>query len=81
MSVTPAGETFVSYARRILELADEAILAVTAPEETTLLHVGFAGYLVPQQRFVNFLLACIEESYEKCKHIIFRNGHNGMPDS
>ena len=37
VSITPAGETFVSYARRILELADEAVLAVTAPDENALL--------------------------------------------
>ncbi len=43
VNVTPAGETFVSYARRILELADEAIMAVTSPAELTLLRVGFAA--------------------------------------
>ena len=48
VSLTPAGETFISYARRILEMADEAMLAVTAPEESTLLRVGFAEYLAPQ---------------------------------
>ena len=42
VSITVAGETFVSYARRILELADEAILAVTSPGEATVLRVGFA---------------------------------------
>ena len=49
MAVTPAGETFVSYARRILDLADEAALAVTSPDEKTLLRVGFAEYLAPQR--------------------------------
>ena len=63
-TVTPAGETFVSYARRILELADEAILAVTAPEETTLLRVGFAEYLVPQH--LHTLLARFRRAHPNC---------------
>ena len=64
ISVTPAGETFVSYARRILELADEAILAVTAPEETTLLRVGFTEYLVPQH--LHGLLARFRRAHPNC---------------
>jgi|TARA_R110002072_G_scaffold106760_11_gene233064 DNA-binding transcriptional LysR family regulator len=64
IAVTPAGEVFVSYARRILELADEAILAVTAPEETTLLRVGFAEYLVPQH--LHTLLASFRRAHPNC---------------
>ncbi|MEM9080302.1 MAG: LysR family transcriptional regulator, partial [Verrucomicrobiota bacterium] len=45
VSLTSAGETFLSYARRILELADEASLAVSAPDEKALLRVGFPNYL------------------------------------
>ena len=64
VSVTPAGETFVSYARRILELADEAALAVTAPEEATLLRVGFTEYLVPQH--LHTLLARFRRAHPNC---------------
>ncbi len=64
VSLTPAGETFISYARRILELADEAILAVTSPEETTLLRVGFAEYLVPQH--LHHLLARFRRAHPSC---------------
>ena len=64
ISVTPAGETFVSYARRILELADEAVLAVTAPGETTLLRVGFAEYLAPQH--LHTLLARFRRAHPNC---------------
>jgi DNA-binding transcriptional LysR family regulator len=64
ISVTPAGETFLSYARRILELADEAILAVTASEEAALLRVGFAEYLVPQH--LHTLLARFRRAHPNC---------------
>lgn len=64
VSITPAGETFVSYARRILELADEAILAVTSPEESTVLRVGFAEYLVPQH--LHSLLARFRRAHSNC---------------
>ena len=64
VSLTPAGETFVSYARRILELADEAVLAVTAPDKRMLLRVGFAEYLAPQH--VHSLLARFRRSHPHC---------------
>ena len=64
VSVTPAGETFLSYARRILELADEAILAVTAPDEPTRLRVGFAEYLAPQH--LHTLLARFRRAHPNC---------------
>ncbi len=64
LSLTPAGETFVSYARRILELADEAYLAVTAPDESTLLRVGFAEYLAPQH--LHTLLARFRRAHPNC---------------
>lgn len=48
VQVTQAGETFLSYARRILELADEAALAVSPRDEKDQLRVGFAEYLAPQ---------------------------------
>jgi DNA-binding transcriptional LysR family regulator len=64
LSLTSAGEIFVSYARRILELADEAVLAVTAPEEQTLLRVGFAEYIAPQH--VHSLLARFRRAHPHC---------------
>ena len=64
VAITATGETFVSYARRILELADEAILAVTSPNETTVLRVGFAEYLVPQ--YLHTLLARFRRAHPNC---------------
>lgn len=64
VSVTPAGEIFLSYARRILELSDEALLAVSAPEEKTLLRVGFAEYLAPQH--LPNLLARFRRAHPNC---------------
>ncbi len=64
LSLTPAGETFVSYARRILDLADEAFLAVTAPDDATLLRVGFAEYLAPQH--LHTLLARFRRAHPNC---------------
>lgn len=64
VSVTPAGEVFLSYAYRILELSDEAILAVTSPEESTLLRVGFAEYLAPQH--LHTLLARFRRAHPNC---------------
>tara|TARA_R110002096_G_scaffold16106_57_gene55379 strand:- start:546 stop:1436 length:891 start_codon:yes stop_codon:yes gene_type:complete len=65
VSVTPAGEIFLSYARRILELSDEALLAVSAPEEKTLLRVGFAEYLAP--RHLPNLLATFRRAHPNCE--------------
>ncbi len=48
VKLTPAGETFTSYARRIIELSDEGFAAVASPETTEPLRIGFAEYLVPQ---------------------------------
>ncbi|MFC5050500.1 LysR family transcriptional regulator [Rubritalea spongiae] len=64
VSLTSSGETFISYARRILELADEAALAVTAPDESTSLRVGFADYLAPQH--LHTLLARFRRAHPNC---------------
>lgn len=64
VSLTTAGESFLSYARRIIELSDEAILAVTAPDEKTLLRVGFAEYLAPQH--LPSLLARFRRAHPNC---------------
>ena len=52
---TDAGATLIGYARRLLDVADEAVLAVSAPGAGTPLRVGFAEYLVPAH--LHFLLA------------------------
>ncbi|MGE9270147.1 MAG: LysR family transcriptional regulator [Verrucomicrobiales bacterium] len=64
VQLTRSGEVFISYARRILQLADEAVLAVTAPEESTLLRVGFAEYLAPQH--LHTLLAQFRRAHPNC---------------
>ena len=48
----------------MLELADEAILAVSAPEEATLLRVGLAEYLAPQH--LHPLLARFRRAHPNC---------------
>lgn len=48
---TPAGEMFTAYARRILDLADEAYAAVCSPVISKPLRIGFAEYLVPQHLY------------------------------
>lgn len=63
-TLTPAGEVFVSYARRMLELADEAVLAVTSPEESTVLKVGFAEYLAPHH--LHRLLSRFRRAHPNC---------------
>ncbi|MFC7337805.1 LysR family transcriptional regulator [Haloferula chungangensis] len=65
LSLTPAGETFLSYARRILELADESMLALSAPEEGSLLRVGFAEYLAPQH--LHSVLARFRRAHPNCE--------------
>lgn len=64
VSVTTSGEAFLSYARRILDLADEAVLTVTAPEQNALLRVGFADYLAPQH--LHTLLARFRRAHPNC---------------
>jgi DNA-binding transcriptional LysR family regulator len=64
VTLTSAGETFLSYARRILALADEASLAVTAPDDAALLRVGFLEYLAP--RHLHTLLARFRKTHPNC---------------
>lgn len=45
--LTPQGETLLSYARRILALADEAMTALDAPPTKDPLRVGAASHLSP----------------------------------
>ena len=65
ITVTRAGESFLSYAYKILELADEAVLAATSPEETTLLRVGFGQFLVPYH--LHTLLARRKRARRVCR--------------
>jgi DNA-binding transcriptional LysR family regulator len=60
---TPAGEVFTAYARRILELADEAYTAVKSPEISNPLRIGFAEYLVPHHLYT--LLSRFKRRYHK----------------
>ena len=48
---THAGEVFIAYARRILDLADEAFAAVSSPVIDRPLRIGFAEYLVPHHLY------------------------------
>lgn len=64
VTVTRSGESFLSYAYKILELADEAVLAATSPEETTLLRVGFGQFLVPYH--LHNLLARFRRAHPNC---------------
>lgn len=61
---TQSGETLTAYARKILDLADEAALAVSAPTEPNPLRVGFAEYLVPQH--LHTLLARFRRAHPNC---------------
>ena len=62
--VTSAGEKFLSYARRILELADESVFTITEPENQSLLRVGFAEYLAPKH--LDMLLGRFREIHPNC---------------
>ncbi|GAB5470261.1 MAG: LysR substrate-binding domain-containing protein [Rhodospirillales bacterium] len=60
---TAAGETLLAYARRIVALADEAALAVGAPDAEGHLRIGFAEYLVPKH--LHELLARFRRAHPK----------------
>ncbi|SFL18824.1 DNA-binding transcriptional regulator, LysR family [Pseudovibrio ascidiaceicola] len=64
LSQTSEGEIFIGYARKILELADEAVLSVSAPKEQSMLRVGFAEYLVPQHLHIH--LARFKRAHPTC---------------
>lgn len=62
---TPEGETFIAYARRILELADEGLSAVTTPDVSEPLRIGFAEYLVPEH--LHIILSRFKRGQPKVK--------------
>lgn len=76
---TPAGETLIAYARQILGLADEAALAVSAPDEPNPLRVGFAEYLVPQH--LHTLLARFRRAHPNCDLSLVLGSGAGLLDS
>jgi len=63
VALTPSGEVFAAYARRILDLADEAYAAVSSPAVSKPLRIGFAEYLVPHHLYK--LLSRFKRRYPK----------------
>jgi DNA-binding transcriptional LysR family regulator len=49
LSLTPAGETLLGYARRILELNDESVRRVAEPPVAGEIRLGITEYFVPNQ--------------------------------
>ena len=65
VKLTPAGEIFTSYVRRIIELSDEGFAAVSSPENSEPLRIGFAEYLVPQH--LQKLLSRFKRGFPRAK--------------
>ena len=63
VAITAVGEKFTAYARRILNLADEAMLSISAPDLHERLRIGFAEYLAP--RHLHSLLARFGRAHPK----------------
>jgi len=51
VTLTPEGEVFSGYARKIIGLSDEGLSAVTTPVCAMPLRIGFAEYLVPRHLY------------------------------
>src|SRR5512144_1043719 len=49
LALTPAGETLLSYARRILDLNDESVRRIAEPPMTGLIRLGITEYFVPTE--------------------------------
>lgn len=64
VSLTPEGETFLSYARRTLDLIDEAVCALNPQGEKALLRVGIAEYLAPSH--LDTVLTRFQKKYPHC---------------
>jgi DNA-binding transcriptional LysR family regulator len=60
---TTDGEILTAYARRILDLADEAMTALSAPEVAAPFRVGFPEHLAPQ--LLHDLLARFQRAHPK----------------
>jgi DNA-binding transcriptional LysR family regulator len=65
VKLTPEGETFASYARKIIDLSDEGFAAVSTMDTTEPLRLGFAEYLVP--RHLKEVLTGLRKSLPKTK--------------
>lgn len=60
LQLTPEGERFLPYARRLLELQHEALHALQPAAEPVLWRVGFSEYFVPAR--LKALLALLQET-------------------
>src|SRR5512146_1706001 len=49
LALTPAGETLLGYARRILELNDESVRRMNEPPVTGQIRLGITEYFVPNE--------------------------------
>src|SRR6185436_19574751 len=49
LALTPAGETLLGYARRILELNDESVRRVAEPPVAGTISLGITEYFVPNE--------------------------------
>jgi len=49
LALTPAGETLLGYARRILELNDESVRRIAEPPVTGAIRLGITEYFVPSE--------------------------------
>ena len=49
LALTPAGETLLGYARRILELNDESVRRIAEPPVTGAIRLGITEYFVPTE--------------------------------
>ena len=49
LALTPAGETLLEYARRILDLNDESVRRIAGPPVTGVIRLGITEYFVPTE--------------------------------
>ena len=49
LALTPAGETLLGYARRILELNDESVRRIAEPPVAGSIRLGITEYFVPTE--------------------------------
>jgi DNA-binding transcriptional LysR family regulator len=61
LALTPAGETLLNYARRILELNDESIRRIAEPSLAGVIRLGITEYFVPA--LLPRILSCFAAAY------------------
>ncbi len=49
LALTPAGDTLLGYARRILDLNDESVRRIAEPPVTGVIRLGITEYFVPTE--------------------------------